>query len=70
MTIIKYRQPRICGDRFVRIEKDGILIRSFTENDLPLMFKWLTNNMRRQASRLSNHYLSMSCLKASGKIAG
>lgn len=28
----------------MRIEKDKILIRDFAESDLPLMFKWLTND--------------------------
>ena len=27
----------------MKIEKDEITIRNFTETDLPLMFKWLTD---------------------------
>ena len=33
----------VCGEDYVKIEKDEIKIRDFTETDLPLMFKWLTD---------------------------
>ena len=33
----------ICGDDHVKIEKDEITIRDFTETDLSLMFQWLTD---------------------------
>ena len=34
------RQIAVCGEDYVKIEKDEITIRDFTETDLPLMFKW------------------------------
>ena len=37
------RQIAVCGEDYVKIEKDEITIRDFTETDLPLMFKWLTD---------------------------
>ena len=33
----------VCREDYVKIEKDEITIRDFTETDLPLMFKWLTD---------------------------
>ena len=36
-------QIAVCGEDYVKIEKDEITIRDFTETDLPLMFKWLTD---------------------------
>ena len=30
----------------MKIEKDEITIRDFTETDLPLMFKWLTDKYK------------------------
>ena len=37
------RQIAVCGEDYVKIEKDEITIRDFTDTDLPLMFKWLTD---------------------------
>ena len=37
------RQIAVCGEDYVKIEKDEITIRDFTETDLPLMFRWLTD---------------------------
>ena len=37
------RQIAVCGEQDVRIEKDEITIADFTETDLPLMCKWLTD---------------------------
>ena len=41
--IVAERQIEICGDDHVKIEKDEITIRDFTESDLSLMFQWLTD---------------------------
>ena len=41
--IVAERQIEICGDDHVKIEKDEITIRDFTETDLSLMFQWLTD---------------------------
>ena len=37
------RQIAVCGEDYVKIEKDEITIRDFTETVLPLMFIWLTD---------------------------
>ena len=57
----------VCGEDYVKIEKDEITIRDFTETDLPLMFKWLTDkrvpeyyegrDVRFTMDTLSAHFL-------------